>query len=138
MKRLDKDHSVRPTSESRAYLDVLKRKGVFKRSIDAYLFAAAYAILKGIEPQEVPSHNRQDLVRDLKLVDDEVLLALEAGIFATRKRQGKPEPDDEKELLEILIQYAEVGLKVLKQQWEDKTSSQIREQISKIIQSSLS
>ena len=62
MKRLDKDNSVRPTPESRAYLDVLKKKGVFRRSIDAYTFAAAYAILNEIDPKEIPSRGRQDLV----------------------------------------------------------------------------
>lgn len=137
MKRLDKDNSVRPTPESRAYLDVLKKKGVFRRSIDAYTFAAAYAILKEIDPKEIPSRGRQDLVENLRLVDDDVLLALEAGIFATYKRKGMPEPNDSKELLEILTQYAEAGLKVLQEQWEDKTSSQIRDHVSKIIQSSL-
>lgn len=138
MKRIDKEHSIRPSAESKAYLDVLKEQGVFRRMIDGYVFAAAYAIFKEIEPQELPSQGRQDLVRDLKLLDDDVLLSLEAGIAATYKRQGKPEPSNGKELLEILTCYAEAGLKVLKEQWENKTSSQIQEQISKIIQTSLS
>lgn len=138
MKRIDQEHSIRPTREARAYLDVLKKQGVFRRSIDAYMFAAAYAILKEIEPQEPPSQGRQDLVRELKILDDNVLLSLEAGIAATYKRKGKTEPSDGKELLEVLTRYAEAGLKVLKQQWEGKTSSQIQDHISKIIQSSLS
>lgn len=138
MKRIDQENSIRPTAESRAYLDVLKKQRVFRRSIDAYTFAAAYAIFKEIEPQELPSQGRQDLVQDLTLLDDDVLLSLEAGIAATYKRQGKPEPSDGKELLEILTRYAEAGLKVLKEQWEGKTPSQIQDQISKIIQSSLS
>ena len=138
MKQINRENSVRPTPDARTYLDVLTKQGVFRRMIDAYAFAAAYAVINDLQTEEILSKGRQDLVRDLRLLDDDVLLSLEAGIYAIRKRKGKPEPNDGKELLEILTQYAEVGLKVLKQQWEDKSPSQIQDHISKIIQSSLS
>jgi hypothetical protein len=129
---------MRPTPEARGYLKFLtKQEGVFGEMIDGYTFAAAYAIYNQIEPETIPSQGRQPLQQRLHSLDEDVLLSLEAGIAATYKRQGKPEPKDSKELLEILTQYAEAGLKVLKQRWDGKVCSQIQNDISQIIQSSL-
>ena len=137
MKEIDSTATIRPTSEAKGYLDRLKQKGVFDRMIDAYLFAAAYAIKNNLEIFDLPSRGRQALVVDLTLVDKDVLLALAAGIHAIRKRNGQDEPSDSEELLEILTKYAEVGLKELKQKWEGKVGNQIQSKISNIISSSV-
>jgi hypothetical protein len=65
-------------------------------------------------------------------------LALEAGVHAICKRNGLPEPTDSREVLEILSQYAEAGLKILKQRWDGKVGIQIQNDVRKIIGKSLS
>lgn len=137
MKKIDSAATIRPTPEARGYLDRLKEKDIFDRMIDAYLFAAAYGIKNNLQIFELPSRGRQNLVVDLTLVDRDVLLALAAGIHVIRKRNGQDEPRDSEELLEILTQYAEVGLEELKQKWEGKVGSQIQTDISNIISSSV-
>lgn len=132
MKRLDPKATFRPTPEAKGYLDVLKKNGAFGRAVDAYVFAAAYAVKNNTEISPVLSRGRQDLVY-VGIVDEEVRLALEAGVYAILKRNGKPEPKDSREVLEILTQYAEAGLKLLKARWEGKTGLQIQDDIQKII-----
>ncbi|MGF1489807.1 MAG: hypothetical protein ACFBSE_22200 [Prochloraceae cyanobacterium] len=136
MKEIDTRATIRPTPEAKGYLDKLKKNDVFDRMIDAYLFAAAYAIQNNLEISKMTLRDRQDLVV-LNRVDEDVLLALAAGIHAIRKRNGQDEPSDSKELLEILTQYAEVGITELKQRWEGKVGSQIQSDISNIISSSV-
>ncbi len=67
------------------------------------------------------------------VIDDNVRLALEAGIYTICKRNSQPQPENSREILDILSQYAEVGLKALKQRWEGKVSLQIQDDIRKII-----
>lgn len=133
MKHIDTKATIRPTPKAKGYLDVLKNNGAFSRAIDAYLFAAAYAIKTDADVTPVPSRGRQDLVY-LGIVDDDVRLALEAGIHAVRERNGEPEPADSRELLEILTQYAEAGLKLLQERWDGKTGIQIQNDIRRIIE----
>ena len=137
MKQIDSAATIRPTPEARGYLDRLKEKDIFDRMIDAYLFAAAYAIKNNLQLSKITSRGRQPLFKDLTLVDEEVLLALAAGIHVIRKRNGQDEPRNTEELLEILTQYAEVGLEELKQKWEGKVGIQIQSDISNIISSSV-
>jgi hypothetical protein len=132
MKRIDSTAMIRPTPEANGYLKVLKNNGAFTRMVDAYIFAAAYAIKNNIDVYPISSAGRQDLI-NIGIVEDDVRLALEAGVYAICKRNGLPEPTDSREVLEILSQYAEAGLKILKQRWEGKVGIQIQDDVRKII-----
>ena len=44
MMRLNKKQKFRPSSDAKAFLQYLKERAVFGRQIDAYAFAAAYAM----------------------------------------------------------------------------------------------
>jgi hypothetical protein len=100
--------------------------------VDAYIFAAAYAMKNNIDVSPIPSAGRQDLI-NIGIVEDDVRLALEAGVHAICKRNNQPEPTDSREVLEILSQYAEAGLKILKQRWDGKVGIQIQDDVRKII-----
>lgn len=132
MKRMEPNATIRPTPEAKGYLDLLKEQGLFDRMIDPYMFAAAYAIKQNVDISEVSLKGQQDLI-NIGIVDEEVRLALEAGIHGLCKRNGKPEPKDDREVLEILTKYAEGGLKLLKQRWEGKVPNQIQNDIWRII-----
>ncbi|MCU0534859.1 MAG: hypothetical protein MUD14_13290 [Hydrococcus sp. Prado102] len=132
MKRIDPTATIRPTPEANGYLKVLKNNGAFSRMVDAYIFAAAYAIKNNLDISSIPSAGRQDLI-NIGIVEDDVRLALEAGVHAICKRNNQPEPTDSREVLEILSQYAEAGLKILKQRWDGKVGIQIQDDVRKII-----
>jgi hypothetical protein len=132
MKRIDPTAIIRPTPEANGYLKVLKNNGAFSRMVDAYLFAAAYAMKNNIDIFPIPPAGRQDLI-NIGIVEDDVRLGLEAGIQAICKRNGLSEPADSREVLEILSQYAEAGLKILKQRWEGKIGIQIQDDVRRII-----
>ncbi len=132
MQQIDPTTAIRPTPEAKGYLTVLKNNKAFDRMIDAYLLAAAYAIKHNVDAPTVSSQGRQDLVA-LSIVDNSVRLALAAGIHAICQRNGQPEPADEKEVLEMLTQYAEAGLKLLKQRWEGKVGIQIQDDVRRIL-----
>lgn len=138
MKRIDITKTFRPTPETREFIRWLtETKKIFPRMIDAYLFAAALGIKKDFDIVPIVSKERQHIVVNLVgLIDDDVRLALEAGIYAIRKRKGQPQLSDSEELMEIISQYAEVGIIHLKEKWKDKaTISQIQDDIAKIINS---
>ena len=78
MKRMEKEAMVRPTSEAKGYLDHLKKLSVFRRAVDAYAFAAAFAMNQGMDISAVALKGRYDLT-DVGTLDEEVRLALEAG-----------------------------------------------------------
>ncbi|NJK50579.1 hypothetical protein HC931_22870 [Candidatus Gracilibacteria bacterium] len=132
MKRIDPTATIRPTPEANGYLKVLKNNGAFSRMVDAYIFAAAYAIKNNLDIFPIPSAGRQDLI-NIGIVEDDVRLGLEAGVHAICKRNNRPEPTDSREVLEILSQYAEAGLKILKQRWDGKVGIQIQDDVRKII-----
>lgn len=131
MLHLDPKATFRPTPEAKGYLDVLKKNGAFGRAVDAYVFAAAYALKNNAEISPLSSRGRQDLVL-VGVVDEDVRLALEAGVHAVLKHNGT-EPKDSREVLEIVTQYAEAGLKLLKKRWDGKTGLQIQDDIQKLI-----
>jgi hypothetical protein len=132
MKQIDPTATIRPTPEANGYLKVLKNNGAFSRMVDAYIFAAAYAMKNNIDVSPIPSAGRQDLI-NIGIVEDDVRLGLEAGVHAICKRNNRPEPTDSREVLEILSQYAEAGLKILKQRWDGKVGIQIQDDVRKII-----
>ena len=132
MKRLNEDTSFRPSAEAKGYLDVLKKTGVFRRSVDGYAFAAAYALKNNSDISQVELRGRSELVA-VGALDEEVRLALEAGVHATLKRAGLPEPVDSAMVLDYVTKYAEAGLLVLKERWAGKTGLQIQDDIRKII-----
>ncbi len=132
MKQINPKAVISSSLETNGYLKLLKNIGAFKYMVDAYLFAAAYAMKNNLETSSIPSSQRQDVAR-IDVVDKRVLLAIEAGVYAIRKRNGQPQPSDSREVLEIVIQYAEAGLDVLKQRWEGKISIQIQDDIRKLI-----
>lgn len=132
MKHIDPQATIRPTPEAKGYLDALKNNGAFGRMVDAYVFAAAYALKNNVEISSVLPRGRQDLAR-MGIVDEDVRLALEAAVHTVQKRNGKPEAKDSGEVLDILTQYAEAGLKLLKERWQGKTGVQIQDDIRKII-----
>ncbi|MGL4883152.1 MAG: hypothetical protein ACRC8K_19145 [Waterburya sp.] len=135
LKRIDITKTFRPTPETRKYAKWLSEtKKIFPRMIDAYLFAAAFAIKNDLEIFSIPPKDRQHIVVNLLgLIDDDVRLALEAGVYAIRKRNKLPQPNDNDELIEIISQYGEAGIIHLKQKWQGKVVNQIQDDIRKIL-----
>lgn len=135
LQRIDITKTFYPTPEAREYAKWLSdNKKVFPRMIDAYLFAAAFAIKNDLDIFSIPSKGRQHLVVNLvSLLDSDVCLALEAGVYAIRKRNDLPQPTNSEELIEIISQYAEAGLIHLKQRWQGKVANQIQDDIRKIL-----
>jgi hypothetical protein len=132
MKRIDITQKFVATAEAKGYLDYLIAKQVFKRAIDAYAFAAAYAIEQNAEIPQTLSGRSNSLAEVFRL-DEDVRFALEAGIHVIRKRNNQPEPQDSTEVFELVTKYAEIGLQILKQKWQGKTQVQIQDDIRKII-----
>jgi hypothetical protein len=132
MKRIEPSLVIRPSAMARNYLQVLKDNKTFDRMIDAYLFAAAFAIKKDLDISEITLTNRQDLI-DIDAISPDVRLVLEASIHIIGKRNYRPEPLDSKEVLELLCKYAEVGLRELKARWQGKVSNQIQFDIQRLI-----
>ena len=67
-------------------------------------------------------------------LDEDVRLALEAGIHRICKRNHQPEPQNSAEVMKLLTKYAEKGIELLQQKWKDKTSaSQIQQDIWRMI-----
>lgn len=113
----------------------LKNSRIFDRLVDGYLFAAAYAMKNNLEISPIISRDRQDLIL-INRIGDDIVLALEAGVHSVRKRNNQAEPADEKEVLDLVTQYAEAGLTILRQRWNDKTEGLILKDIQNIISSS--
>lgn len=132
MKRINPRAVISSNVEANGYLKLLKNNGVFEHMIDGYMFAAAYAIKNNLDISHILVSKHQDIAL-MDVVDDKVRLALEAGIYAICKLNNQPQPTNEREVLEILTRYAEAGLMSLKQRWEGKVSTQIQDDIRKII-----
>lgn len=132
MKRMNTDGKFRVTSKAKGYLDYLKQNRVFPRALDAYAFAAAYALKNCTEIPPATCGKRHDMV-EISRLDNSVRLALEAGVYAVAKRKGQPEPANSEEVLNLVSKYAEAGLEILKERWVEKTRSQIQDDIQKII-----
>ncbi|MEO1670682.1 MAG: hypothetical protein AAFR77_07820 [Cyanobacteria bacterium J06631_2] len=79
MKRIEISQKFIATSEAKGYLDYLKKKQVFKRAIDAYAFAASYAMKQNADISKTISGRSNSLAEVFRLNPD-VLLALEAGV----------------------------------------------------------
>ncbi|MGF1478375.1 MAG: hypothetical protein ACFB4I_02635 [Cyanophyceae cyanobacterium] len=132
MKRLEITAKFSATATSKGYLDYLLRNQIFQRAIDAYAFAAAYALKNNVKiPQvlTVKSHSLAEVFR----LDNDVRLALEAGVYAVCKRNGQPEPTSSAEVFDLVSKYAEAGLILLQKKWEEKTRAQIQNDVQKII-----
>lgn len=134
MKRLDITKKFAATSEAKGYLDYLvEKKQVFQRAIDAYVFAATYAMKQNADISQPLSSKTNSLVEVYRLNQD-VRLALEAGIHTICKQNNQPEPENSTEVMKLLTKYAEVGIQLLQKKWRDKTSaSQIQRDIWRII-----
>jgi len=132
MIRLNKKQKFRPSSEAKAFLQYLKERAVFGRQIDAYAFAAAYAIKNNLNISDISLIGRSDM-EEVEALDEEVCLALEAGIHAVYQKNNQPKPQDSQSLMDSITRYAEVGLKDLQEQWSGKTSIQIQDSIQKMI-----
>lgn len=133
MKRIEISQKFAATSEAKGYLDYLKKKQVFKRAIDAYAFAATYAMKQNADISQ-PISGRSNSLAEVFRLDKDVLLTLEAGIHVMCKRNNRPEPKDSAEVLEIVTKYAEVGIQLLQDKWKDKTSaSQIQQDVWQMI-----
>ncbi|MBD2261077.1 hypothetical protein H6G13_26265 [Pseudanabaena sp. FACHB-2040] len=130
--RLNKKQKFRPSSEAKAFLQYLKERAVFGRQIDAYAFAAAYAMRNNLNISDISLTGRSDM-EEVGTLDEEVCLALEAGIHAIYKKNNQPKPQDPQSLMDSITRYAEVGLKNLQEQWSGKTSIQIQDNIQKMI-----
>lgn len=135
MKRMEQDAAVRPTSEAKGYLDYLKQQSVFRRLVDGYAFAAAFAMNQGMDISEVSLRGRSELT-NVGTLDEEVRLALEAGATVMVRRNGLPELTDSANVLDLVTKYAEVGLKTLKERWSGKSGLQIQNDIQKILSDS--
>jgi hypothetical protein len=134
MKRMEKGAMVRPTSEAKGYLDHLKKQSVFRRAVDAYAFASAFAMNQAMDISAVSLKGRYDLT-DVGTLDDEVQLALEAGAAVLARRNGM-ELTDSASILDLVTKYAEVGLPALKERWSGKSGLQIQNDIQKILSDS--
>ena len=134
MKRMEKDAMIRPTSEAKGYLDHLKKQSVFRRAVDAYAFAAAFAMNQGMDISTVSLKGRYDLT-DVGTLDEEVRLALEAGAAVLAKRNGL-ELTDSSSVIDVVTKYAEAGLPALKERWSGKSGLQIQNDIQKILSDS--
>ena len=132
MQRIDPSLKIYASETSRNYLQVLKDNKTFERMVDAYLFAAAFAIKQDFSIYGITLNNRQDLIT-ISQIDPEVILALTAGIYIICKKNSYPQPNDGKEVLDKICQYAEVGLRELKERWQGKVSNQIQADIERII-----
>ena len=132
MKHLDGIAKFSATAKAKGYLDRLLKIRVFQRAIDAYAFAAAYALKNDVEIPQVLS-GRPNSLAEVHRLDENVRLALEAGVYAVCKRNGQPEPVDSAEVLNLVSKYAEAGLELLQKKWEGKTRTQIQNDIQKII-----
>lgn len=132
MMRFNPRQKFRPSSDAKAFLQYLKERAVFGRQIDAYAFAAAYAMKNNLDISEVTIKERSDM-EEVGTLDDEVRLALEAGIHSLNKRNGFPQIEDPQRLMDLASRYAEAGLMHLQSQWHGKTSTQIQDQIRLII-----
>ncbi|MBW4536683.1 MAG: hypothetical protein KME09_22380 [Pleurocapsa minor HA4230-MV1] len=133
MERIEITQKFVATSEAKGYLDYLKKKQIFKRAIDAYAFAATYAMKQNADISQ-PLTNRSNSLAEVFRLDEDVRLALEAGVHIVRKRNNQLEPKDSSEVLEIVTKYAEAGIQLLQKKWQDKTStSQIQRDIWQMI-----
>lgn len=132
MMRFNPRQKFRPSSDAKSFLQYLKERAVFGRQIDAYAFAAAYAIKNNLDISDVSLKGRSDM-EEVGTLDDEVRLALEAAIHALYKHNGKPELEDPQSLMDSVTRYAEIGLINLQEQWSGKTSTQIQDGIRKLI-----
>lgn len=132
MMRFNPRQKFRPSSEAKAFLQYLKERAVFGRQIDAYAFAAAYAMKDNFDISEVVIKDRSDM-EEVGTLDDEVRLALEAGIHALNKRNGLPQVESPQQLMDLTSRYAEAGLMHLQSQWLGKTSTQIQDQIQVVV-----
>ncbi|CCI17046.1 conserved hypothetical protein [Microcystis aeruginosa PCC 9807] len=132
MQRIDASLKIYASETSRNYLQVLKDNKTFERMVDAYLFAAAFAIKQDLSIYGINLSNRQDLI-NISQIEPEVVLALTAGIYIICKKNSYPQPRDGKEVLDKICQYAEVGLRELKERWQGKVSNQIQADIERII-----
>ena len=132
MQRIDPSLKIYASETSRNYLQVLKDNKTFERMVDAYLFAAAFAIKQDLSIYGTTLSNRQDLI-NISQIEPEVILALTAGIYIICKKNSYHQPSDGKEILDKICQYAEVGLRELKERWQGKVSNQIQADIEKII-----
>ena len=132
MQRIDASLKIYASETSRNYLQVLKDNKTFERMVDAYLFAAAFAIKEDLSIYGINLSNRQDLI-NISQIEPEVILALTAGIYIICKKNSYAQPSDGKEVLDKICQYAEVGLRELKERWQGKVSNQIQADIERII-----
>jgi sulfur transfer complex TusBCD TusB component (DsrH family) len=135
MQRIDPIFKIYASETSRNYLQVLKDNKTFERMVDAYLFAAAFALKEDLSSHGITISNRGDLIA-VSQIDQEVILALTAGIYIICKKNSYPEPTNGQEVLDMICQYAEVGLRELKERWQGKVSNQIQTDIQKIIDNS--
>lgn len=132
MMRLNKKQKFRPSSDAKAFLQYLKERAVFGRQIDAYAFAAAYAMKKNLDISDVSLKGRSDM-EEVGTLDDEVCLALEAGIHALYKRNCQPELEDSQTLMDSVTRYGEAGLMMLREEWSGKTAIQIQDDIERLL-----
>lgn len=134
MKRMERDAAIRPTSEAKGYLDHLRQQSVFRRAVDAYAFAAAFAMNQGMDISAVSLKGRSELT-NVGTLDDEVCLALEAGAAVLARRNGV-ELTDSASVIDLVTKYAEVGLPALKERWSGKSGLQIQNDIQKLLSNS--
>lgn len=135
MMRFNQRQKFRPSSDAKSFLQYLKERAVFGRQIDAYAFAAAYAMKNNLDISEVSMKDRSDM-EEVGTLDDEVRLALEAGIHALCKKNGQSEPKDPQQLMDTVSRYGEVGLRTLRDEWSGKTSVQIQDYIERLLRTS--
>jgi len=124
---------LRATQEAKAFLEGLKQEGVFRRSADGFALAAAFSMTLDEDVSSVSLARRADLV-EADVLDNEVRLALEAGVHVLARRHGVAEPSKDSELVEEISRHAERGIQLLRTRWSGKTRAQIQDDIRKLVQ----
>lgn len=131
MIQIDPKASIRPTSGAKSLLDYLKEKEIFRRAVDAYAFAAAYAVQEGLDFSSPDLTNRADLV-DADALDPEVRLALASALMVEDAHLNSTRSPTSSDVLDAFVRAAEVGCRVLAEEWEGLSRTQVSTSVKRI------
>ena len=105
------------------FADTLAQQRIVQTRLDLLLIGAAHAIRQKIPPLE--KINRHELIRVGGLDDDRRLL-FEALLPSYASELGLAAPENGKELLDLLERAGSAGFSILKIEWDQLSSGQIR------------
>lgn len=103
------------------FLDTLMNDGVFQRRVDFLMLGYSYAITHQLAPAENYTRNVVTTI----LTREDMKLLLEAMTHWYLEDIGYPPVENEKQLLERICELGIAGCRELRNQWEQKSPSQI-------------